>query len=137
MAKDSVHYIVQEALINDGWTITADPLVLKRDKSKLEIDFAAEKLITAERGIEKIAVEVKTFVQHSIIHAFHEALGQYLNYLTALKLIGDDRTLFLAIDLEVHGRLMKSEFIKASLQDYGVKLLIFDVTDKSLKQWIK
>jgi hypothetical protein len=95
MAKDSVHYIVQEALINDGWTITADPLVLKRDKSKLEIDFAAEKLITAERGIEKIAVEVKTFVQHSIIHAFHEALGQYLNYLTALKLIGDDRTLFL------------------------------------------
>jgi hypothetical protein len=137
MAKDIVHNIVQEALTKDGWTITADPFILKQGKSKLEIDFAAEKLIIAEKGIEKIAVEVKTFVQHSIVYAFHEALGQYLNYLTALKLIGEDRALFLAIDLEVHERLMKSEFIKASLQDYDVKLLIFDVTDKSLKEWIK
>lgn len=137
MAKDHVHYIVQEALIQDGWVITDDPLVLIRGKSKLEIDFAAEKLITAEKGSEKIAVEVKTFIQHSIIHAFHEALGQYLNYQTALRLIGDERPLFLAIDIEVHERLIKSDFIKASLNDYAVKLLIFDVTNKKLTQWIK
>jgi hypothetical protein len=37
-------------------------------------------LIAAERGEEKIAVEVKSFIGTSAISDFHTALGQFLIY---------------------------------------------------------
>jgi hypothetical protein len=47
----------------------------------MSIDLAAEKLIAAEREGEKIAVEVKSFLERSsAISEFHTALGQFINY---------------------------------------------------------
>ena len=43
------------------------------------MDIAAEKLICAERGNQKIAVEVKSFIKASTISEFHSALGQLIN----------------------------------------------------------
>ena len=45
---------------------------------KLQIDLAAENAIAAERGSEKIAVEIKSFIADSDISSFHTAFGQYL-----------------------------------------------------------
>jgi hypothetical protein len=45
MAKDLFHQAVKQALIKDGWTITSDPLIIRIERVKLEIDFAAEKSI--------------------------------------------------------------------------------------------
>lgn len=43
MAKDIYHFIVKEALIKNGWTITADPLVLLlKVEGGLETDLGAE-----------------------------------------------------------------------------------------------
>lgn len=75
MAKDIFHNLVKEALINDGWTITADPLRLVYEDEKFEPDLAAEKIIIAERGIEKIAVEIKSFIGQTFRQDFYEALG--------------------------------------------------------------
>ena len=47
-------------------------------------------VLAAEKGIEKIVVEVKSFLNESLITDFHNALGQYLNYKTGLKKIGED-----------------------------------------------
>lgn len=52
---------VKNALTRDGWAITHDPLTIEYDKRDLHIDLGAERLITAERGTDKIAVEIKTF----------------------------------------------------------------------------
>ena len=49
------------------------------------IDLGAEKFIAAEKDHEKIVVEIKSFSGSSVITDFHEALGQYRNYLIALK----------------------------------------------------
>ncbi len=52
----------------------------------MSIDLAAEKLIAAERENEKIAVEVKSFLEKSsAISEFHTALGQFINYRGALR----------------------------------------------------
>lgn len=67
MAKDLFHETVKLALQKDGWMITHDPLPLL-DKARnidYEIDLGAEKLIGAERGQEKIAIEVKNFLRAS------------------------------------------------------------------------
>lgn len=59
MAKDLFHEIVRRALIKNGWTITHDPYEIPVQKGlDYEIDFGAEKVIIAERGVTKIAVKV-------------------------------------------------------------------------------
>ncbi len=85
MAKDIFHNNVKEALIKDGWTITHDPLrLLKREEGGLETDLGAEKLIVAEKGLTKIAVEVKSFQNPSPINDFHTAFGQYQTYIDVI-----------------------------------------------------
>ncbi|MEZ4935014.1 MAG: element excision factor XisH family protein [Saprospiraceae bacterium] len=60
MARDKFHYEFRKALESDGWTVTHDPLTFKIGKIQVQIDLGAERLIAAERGEEKIAVEIKT-----------------------------------------------------------------------------
>ena len=61
-AKDLYHDTVCTALIKDGWTITHDPLILKIGGRSVFVDLGTQKLIAAERGSEKIAVEIKSFL---------------------------------------------------------------------------
>jgi hypothetical protein len=85
MAKDLFHDAVRNALIKDGWQITDDPFFLKVGGVEFYIDLGAEKLIAAERNNEKIAVEIKSFINSSSLTDFHLAIGQFLNYRVALK----------------------------------------------------
>lgn len=66
------------------------------------MDLGAERLISAERQNQRIAVEVKTFLAPSLIAEFHTALGQFLNYRLALKIKHPDRQLFLAVPSAVY-----------------------------------
>jgi XisH protein len=67
MAKDKYHEQVKAALINDGWTITHDPLTIAIGRRKGFIDLGAEKtIIAAERDEEKIAVEVRASAINNI-----------------------------------------------------------------------
>ncbi len=84
MAKDLIHEAVRNALIKDGWVITDDPLyIVFEDEDSISIDLGAENQILAEKDSRKIAVEIKTFNQPSLMYEFHKAIGQYFNYETA------------------------------------------------------
>ncbi len=61
-ARDLFHNAVVHALQKDGWTITDDPLTIRYGKDRVSIDLGAERLLAAERGNEKIAVEIKSFL---------------------------------------------------------------------------
>lgn len=61
MAKDIFHDNVREALIKEGWTITAEQLRVRLGRAAIEIDMMAENIMVVERDGEKIAVEVKSF----------------------------------------------------------------------------
>jgi len=75
-AKDIFHDAVRTALENEGWVITADPFRIKLDeKYDVYIDLAVEKMIAAQKGNQKIAVEIKSFIGKSVIEDFHAALG--------------------------------------------------------------
>lgn len=49
----------------DGWTITDDPFEVSSLIADLKVDLAAEKIIAAEKGPDKIAVEIKSFLEKS------------------------------------------------------------------------
>ena len=138
MAKDVFHQQVKNALIKDGWNITHDPLTIRISEAvKLQIDLAAESAIAAQRGSEKIAVEIKSFVGDSDISAFHTALGQYLNYCQALEEQEPDRIVYLAIPVETYQDFFQLPFIQRALRRYQVKLIIYDPKQEEIKQWIK
>lgn len=60
-AHDIFHAAAKAALIKDGWIITDDPLSLSVGDVDFYIDLGAEKLLAAERGDKRIAVEIKSF----------------------------------------------------------------------------
>lgn len=74
-AKDLFHDSVKTALEKEGWTITHDPLKFKYGEVNFQVDLGAEKLIAAEKAGEKIAVEIKSFLNPSAITDFYGALG--------------------------------------------------------------
>ncbi|MGH9837029.1 MAG: element excision factor XisH family protein, partial [Blastocatellia bacterium] len=58
MARDKIHYAVKNALVNDGWTITADPYEIAYEGVNVYADLAAERPFAAEKNGRKIAVEI-------------------------------------------------------------------------------
>ncbi|MCL2925365.1 MAG: hypothetical protein MGF17_12295 [Trichodesmium sp. MAG_R04] len=74
------HNTIKNALIKDAWRITDDPYILAIGKRDLFVDLGAEKLISAERGNKKIAVEVKSFTSSSRVNDLEKALVKYVLY---------------------------------------------------------
>ena len=137
-AKDVYHEVVKTILQKDGWIITHDPLILKFASNRhLRIDLGAEQLIIAQKDTRQIAVEIKSFLAPSEITEFHLALGQFLNYRVGLKKKHIERTLYLAVPLETYQDFFLEEFTQISLQEYQVKLLVFDPENEVIVQWIE
>lgn len=138
MAKDHFHENARKALEDAGWSISADPLrVYISQKDYLEIDLAAENMLMAEKGTEKIAVEVKSFLRKSFLSAFHEAIGQYLNYQSALEDVESDRTVYLAIPEDAYSNeIFQGTFIQKRLKEENVNLIVFDISNNTIVQWI-
>ncbi len=99
-AKDLFHDAVKRALQKEQWQITADPLIVKIEGVRFEVDLGADKVIAAEKSEQKIAVEIKSFLNNSAIADFHVALGQFLNYRLALQMTENDRNLYLAVPFD-------------------------------------
>jgi hypothetical protein len=52
--RDMIHEAVKNALIKDGWTITADPYIIEYEDVILFADLGAERPMAAERAGRKI-----------------------------------------------------------------------------------
>lgn len=135
MAKDRFHQAVKPALLKEGWTITRDPLTIRIDRVKLEVDLGAEKVFAAEKEGRKIAVEVKSFLNSSTINDFHNALGQFLNYRLALQMTESDRTLYLAVPFDIFSTFFQERFIRAAIVQYELKIIAYDPNLEEIIEW--
>jgi hypothetical protein len=135
-AKDIYHNTVKKSLEKDGWTITHDPFPLKIGKKRLSADLGAERLISAERGIQKIVVEVKSFVGQSDVRDLEQALGQYVLYSQIIKETGIDRDLYLAISQVTFNSVFTIQLGKILLESQILKLVVFDNESEVIVQWI-
>jgi len=136
-ARDIYHHQVKRALHKEGWRISSDPLLLRAGTLALYVDLGAEKLLAADKGEEKIAVEIKSFIRASDISEFHGALGQFMNYRYALSKQEPDRKLYLAVPAEAYDGFFTQSFIREVLQQYQVNLLVFDPEQEVIQQWMK
>jgi hypothetical protein len=135
-AKDIFHEVVKRALQKEGWQITHDPLSLRVGGVKVSIDLGAEQLIAAEREGEKIAVEVKSFLERSsAIYEFHTALGQFINYRGALRREEPVRVLYLAVPLSTYESFFQLDLPKEIMEENQVKMIIYDIKREVIAQW--
>ncbi|MGM3304381.1 XisH family protein [Anabaena sp. WFMT] len=134
-AKDLFHDAVKKALLKEQWVITADPLKIRIEGVKFEIDLAADKVFAADKAGLKIAVEIKSFLNSSVITDFHAALGQFLNYRLALQMKESDRILYLAVPSDTFESFFQELFIQEAIKLYQVKLIIHDQFQEIIVKW--
>ncbi len=121
----------------DGWTITHDPLRVLWQEKALFVDLSAERILTAERGQEKIAVEIKTFASPDAVHEIHSAAGQYVFYRAVLRRLHPGRVLHLAIPHEAFESLFAAGRVgEVLVTDEQIRLLVFDVEKREIRQWL-
>jgi hypothetical protein len=136
MAKDMFHQAVKNALVKEQWTITADPLRFQYGDVNFQVDLGAERLFSADRGNEKIAVEIKSFLNPSAVTDFYGALGQFLSYRLALETIEPDRLLYLAIPADAYRTFFQLAFTQEAIRKYQILLFVYEPVNEVILQWI-
>lgn len=136
-AHDHDHDAVVAALVADGWTVTADPLHLRYAGDDLYIDLAAERLIAAEKGPQRIAVEIKSFGGPSEMADLHAAVGQFVVYREVLADMDPQCELYLAVTEQVRVEVFESGIARLMLARQIRRLVSYDPARKAIVQWIR
>lgn len=92
--------------------------------------------MAASRGDEKIAVEIKSFLNPSAVTDFYAALGQFLSYRLALSNTEPDRLLYLAVPTDVYQTFFQLGFAQAAIKLYQVSLIVYEASREEIVTWI-
>lgn len=134
-AKDIFHDSVKKALEKDGWLITDEQFLIRSGGVEIYIDIGAERIIAAERSDEKIAVEIKSFLGYSAISEFHTAVGQFINYRSALEEEQPERILYLGIPLDAYNSFFTLPFVQKIVHNYKISLIIYEPEEEVIVKW--
>jgi hypothetical protein len=135
-AKNLYHDAVVAALTADGWTIAADPHRLNIGRRRLFVDLAGDRAaLAADRGGERIAVEVQSFLSKSDIDDFHRAVGQYVVYRVVLQTTDPGRELFLAVPDEVYTGILSEPLGQLVVTGLGMKVVVIDPAQRRIVRW--
>lgn len=137
MALDKIHEAVKNALIKDGWTITADPFRIEFEEYRLYADLAPERPIAAVRENEKIVVEIKSFLNRSSVSDFENALGQYLIYRRLLSKIEPATKIYLAISEATYTDFFTLKATHFIIEIEQVSLFTVNLENEEIERWIK
>ncbi|MEO0458791.1 MAG: element excision factor XisH family protein [Cyanobacteria bacterium P01_A01_bin.114] len=135
-AKDLYHDAVRNALIKDAWNITDDPFKLKIGVRELSVDLGARKLLAAQKGEQKIAVEIKSFINTSPVFDLEQALGQYILYRNILEDKEPERSLYLAIRKATYQEIFSEPIGRLVVNKNALRLLVFSANQEVIDQWI-
>ena len=132
---DMIHNSVKRALIRDGWTITADPFTISYEEITLFADLAAERPLAAERGNEKIVVEVKSFVGRSPVNDLKLALGQFVLYAGFLEISAPDHKLYLAVSDTVYSAVFEQKAVQVIVRRYRLPVIVVNIDTEEIVAW--
>ena len=136
MAKDIIHDAVKNALVKDGWEITADPFTIRYEDATVFADLAAERPIAAAKAGQKIIVEIKSFLGASPIQDIKLAIGQYQLYLPFLDALNIEHKLYIAISDIAYATIFQRKSIQLLVEWHHLPLFVVNVTDEEILQWI-
>ena len=143
--RDSIHNLVKQAIIKDGWKITDDPYVISYGDRFLFIDLAATlsstanpqgSFIGATKENQRIAIEIKDFRGQSVIADLEQAIGQYTLYQLLLTRIEPERELYLAITDTMYSNIFNEPIGELVITEMPLQLIIINLKTVEVIQWI-
>lgn len=138
MANDIIHDAVVKALDKDGWRIVKERFKIECGEVEVYADLLTQrKSTTAEDDPPKIIIEIKSFVSRSFIKELQHALGQYSFYSDMIELAGLEYDLYLAISKPVYKDYFLRPVTSQIVKRRQVKLLIVDIDEEEIVQWIQ
>jgi hypothetical protein len=137
-AKDIYHENIKNAFIKEGWTITHEPLRLSWGDRDMYVDLGATEdfLLAADKSKQKIAIEVKSFIGHSIMSDLEKAMGQYVVYRAVLEEREPERTLYLAVPQSVVWNIFNRPLGQLLLKKNLVKVIGVDIQTEEIVEWL-
>ena len=135
-AKDIYHETVKNALIKDGWKITAENLQLPWGGTQTYIDIIADEVFVAEKEGRKIAVEVKSFIGKSNLSELEKAVGQFIIYRFAMRKEDPTRELFLAVGEKIYNKLFVNADVIELIETEDLKIVVFNESKEEIVRWI-
>ncbi|MFM7440500.1 MAG: element excision factor XisH family protein [Snowella sp.] len=76
-----------------------------------------------------------SFINPSAINDFHNALGQFLNYRLALHMTESNRTLYLAVPIDIFNTFFQERFTQAVIEQYDLKILAYEPNTEEIITW--
>jgi hypothetical protein len=104
---------------------------------RLFIDLGAERLtIGAERGSERLAVDIASFVADSPVRDLQEAVDPFVIYKALLAQAEPERTLFLAVSSGVHDWVLSEPLGQLVAAEVRLRVPVFDAHQPKVVRWI-
>jgi hypothetical protein len=146
--RDTIHEIVKQAVIKDGWIIidTNDPYIISYGQRFLFVDLAASQsasnniqgnLIGAKKNNSRIAIEIKEFRAKSVIKDLEQAIGQYVLYQLLLEKIDPGREVYLAISDLLYEDFFSEPIGELVINEPPLKMIIVNLQRVEIIKWIK
>lgn len=98
-------------------------------------DLAAERVIAAQRGKDKIAVEIKSFVKRSPVQDVRDALGQYVMYRAYLAEIEPERKLYMATSVRAYRDVFGLKAVQFLVQQFTIAIIVVDIEREEVVAW--
>jgi hypothetical protein len=137
--RDLYYDLVKNALRKDGWRITHNPLHLRlptNDDTRTKQGEAAEALLLgAEKDERKIAVLVKSFVDHCDAADLQKALAHLRLYHTRLHATAPDHTLYLAVRQTTYRDYFTGSVGEQLLASQPILFMVFDPRSEAIVNW--
>lgn len=134
-ALDKYHDAVVTALQKDGWTVQS-PFPLTYEERRVQIDVGAEKLVAANQGAAKIAVEIKTFGSASPVTDLADAIGQFALYEDILSELEPERVLYIAIPQYAFDTFFAERFGQYFLRKRLPRAIVYNPATGDISQWL-
>ena len=99
-------------------------------------DLAAERVLAAQRGTEKIAVEIKSFIKRSAVQDMRDALGQFVMYRAYLARLEPERKLYMAISERAYQEVFTLKAVQFLLREFSVPVIAVNVELEEIVLWI-
>jgi XisH protein len=92
--------------------------------------------LTAERGTEKIAVEIKRFTRPSDMKDLEAAIGQFVLYDRMLKRYYPEHTPYLAVPEEIGVSVFEEAAGQTLIEDGTIQVVTFDAEQEVIVRWM-
>jgi hypothetical protein len=96
----------------------------------------AKRLLAAEQGNQKIAVEIKSFVSPSSMQDLKNAIGGFVMYRAVIRRIQPERALYLAVRDSVFAALFEEPIGILLIETENLNILVFNPESERVVQWI-